>query len=185
MSIVILYILGPVVVLAYKLMEHFGFWNFISGRKFALSGLERLKTTTGYPKSWLYNKDNDRKEFKAIYKRIKKRTEEEKIKQVLKDGNKPSLLTTGGNPFVLAGVPDEWEQKNKTYYSPNHPIIMIFGVEKNGQSKGKGERCCSIGDLEKWITDEKKRWDFWIGILVLSLFSIASVVWRLQVLGKI
>jgi len=185
MDIIILYTLGPIIVLIYKILEYFSFWDFITKRKYALSGLERLKSPSGFPKSYIYNEDADKKEFKAIFKRIKRNTKVVKIKNALKEGNKPSLLTTGGNPIPFQGIPPEWEQENKAFYSSNHPVLMIFGVTKKGTGKGKGKRCCTLGELEKWIDSEKKKWDFWLGVVVMTIFSIASIIWRLQVLGKI
>lgn len=183
MTIIFLYSLGPIIVLIYKILEYYDFWNLITKRKYALSGLERLKKTTGFPKSWIYDEGSDRKEFNALYERIKRNTKIDKVKNALKYGSRPSLLTTGGNPISLQGIPAEWEQEYRSFYSSNHPVMMIFGVTKNGN--GKGERCCTLGELEKWIDLEKKRWDFWLGVVVMTIFSIASIIWRLQVLGKI
>lgn len=183
MNTILLYTLGPIIVLIYKVLEYYNFWNYISNRKYALSGLDRLKSPCGYPKSCIYDEDADKKEFNALFKRIKRNTKIDKIKKVLKEGSKPSLLTTGGEPIILQGIPPEWEQENRAFYSSNHPIIMIFGMTKSGN--GKGERCCTLGELEKWIDSEKKKWDFWLGVVVMTIFSIASIIWRLEVLGKI
>lgn len=185
MNIILLYISGPITILIYKVLEYYNFWNYITKRKYALSGLDRLKRPYGYPKSWICNNTTDKKEFNAILERVKRNTKIEKIKEVLKDGNIPSILTIGGDPIILNGVPTEWEQEDKTFYSSNHPIIMIFGVTKSGNLNGNGERCCTLGELEKWIDSEKKKWDFWLGVVVMTIFSIASIVWRLQVLGKV
>jgi len=185
MEIIFLYTLGPIIVLIYKILEYYNFWNYISNRRYALSGLDRLKCPSGFPKSWIYNEDTDKKEFNALYKRIKRNTKNDKVKNVIKEGNKPSLLTIGGNPISLEGILPEWKQENKAFYSSNHSVLMIFGVTKNGGGKGKAERCCTLGELEKWIDSEKKKWDFWLGVVVMTIFSIASIIWRLEVLGKI
>jgi hypothetical protein len=185
MSIIFLYILGPIIVVIYKILEHFNFWNYLTNRKYALSGLERLKRPSGFPESFIYNEDPDKKEFKALFKRIKRKTKVVKIKKVLKDGYEPSLLTTVGNPILLQGIPPEWEQENRSFYSSSHSVLMSFGVTKNGDGQGKGERCCTLGELEKWIDSEKKQWDFWLGVVVMFIFSIASIILRLEVLGKI
>lgn len=81
MDIIILYTLGPVIVLIYKVLEYYNFWNYISNRKYALSGLDRLKSPTGYPKSWIYDEDTDKKEFEALFKRIKRNTKVDKLKK--------------------------------------------------------------------------------------------------------
>ena len=185
MDIIFLYTLGPIIVLIYKILEYFNFWNYLTKRKYTLSGLDRLKNPSGIPKSCIYNKDTDKKEFNALFKRIKRNTKIDKIKNVLKEGNKPTLLIVGGYPIPFQGIPPEWKQENKAFYSSNHSVLMIFDVTQNGTGKGKAERCCTLGELEKWIDSEKKKWDFWLGVVIMTIFSVASIIWRLQVLGKI
>lgn len=172
--ITILYILGPLIALIYKILEYCNFWNFISGRDKALLALNKLKTPTGYPESFIYNRDGSAQEFQELLKRISKNTSREKISKALESGCIPSLLTTGGSPIILNGLPEEWEQEEKTYYSPNHPILMVFEEHK------KGDVCCTLGELEKWIDDEKSRWNFWLGVVLISIFSIASILLALQ-----
>lgn len=151
MYIIILYTLGPIIVLVYKVLEYYGFWNYISGRKYAISGLRRLNSTSGYPISWIGNEGDDKREFNALLKRIKRNTKEVKIKNILKEGHKPSLLVTGGSPILLEGIPKEWPQEQTCFYSSSHPVIMMFGVSKIGRGNGKAEKCCALGELEKWI----------------------------------
>ncbi len=187
MTIVLLYILGPIIVLLYKTLEYrWNFWDRISGRGYALKGLERFKNTSGYPISWIYNDEKDKNEFNALFKRIKRKTSVGKIKNVLNEGHIPSLLVTGGSPIELNKLPPEWDQKDKFYYTSNHPIMMAFNISRSNKAqRGKMERCCSIGELERWLIDEKKNWDFWLGGVVLTIFTITSVIWRLQILEKI
>lgn len=185
MNIILLYTLGPILILIYKVLEYLNVWNKITGRNKALSGIERLKSVSGFPQSFIYDEEPDKKEFEALYKRIKKNSKNEKIRSLIKEGNRPSLLTPAGSPIMFRGVPLEWEQKNKGFYSSNHSVLMIFGVTRNGSDKGNAERCCTLGELEKWIDLEKKAWEFWLGVVVMSIFSIASIIWRLEVTEKL
>ena len=42
--------------------EKFSWWDYVTKRKYALEGLERLWSAEGYPTSWIYiNKKNDKK----------------------------------------------------------------------------------------------------------------------------
>jgi hypothetical protein len=116
MIVIILYITGPLIVLFYKILEHFNIWNRISGRNNALKGLNRLKDTGGYPISWIYNDNLDKREFDALFKRIKKNTNKTIIKGILNDRNIPSLITTAGNAIFIEGLPSNWKQNEKYYY---------------------------------------------------------------------
>lgn len=182
MYIIILYTLGPITMLLYKVLEYYKFWDCITNRKYAISGLERLKNGSAYPISWIFNDENNKKEFNALFNRIKKNTQAENIKSLLIDGFKPDLLATAGMPIIIGGINPEWKQEYKAFYSSNHPILMTFKVNICGETIIKGDRCCSIGELEKWIDNEKKKWDFWLGVVVMTIFSIASIIWRLQIL---
>ncbi len=177
MLIITLYLAPPIMVLLYKILEYCGFWNHISGRDNAINTLNRLKTATGFPDSFIYNNEKDRKEFDALFTRIKKKTKIKKIIKVLGAGNEPSLLTTGGNPTSLGPLPDGWKQEERFYYSQNHPILMVF------EKEGKGDKCCTLGELEKWIDDERKNWDFILGTIIVTIFTIASILLRIELIN--
>lgn len=185
MTIILLYILGPVIGLTYKVLDHYGFWERLSGRKYVKSALSRMKSGSGYPHSYLFvNEPNDRIEFNAVRKRVRKYT---RFTNVRKNFNKKELTAFAigpvGQPFPILGVDQNWPQEHRRFFSGNHPIIISFS-ENPETLKGIGGKCATINELEEWVQTEKRSWDFYAGVVVISFFSIASILFRLQVLGK-
>jgi hypothetical protein len=88
----------------------------------------------------------------------------------------PALICVGGDPIKITSIPNEWNQNEKYYYSNNHPILLLFG-ELN---KGKAIRVGCIGDLDKWLQNEKKEWDYWVGALLIGVISIIPIIIRLK-----
>jgi hypothetical protein len=41
-----------------------------------------------------------------------------------------------------------------------------------------------LREIGKWLDDEKRKREFWIGVIIISILSIASIIWRLQLNGK-
>lgn len=171
METVLLYLLAPIIAFMYKILDYYGFWAWITNRNHALEGIRRLKSGKGYPDSWIYNDDKDKKEFNALYRRIKRNTKNAQIKAILKEGHVPSLISIAGEPIVIKGLEPKCPLEHKISYIGNHPIMLIFNVDRSG-GKGKGGRCCSLEELEGWINNEKRLWDFWAGVVVLSVLSI-------------
>lgn len=184
MIIVFLYLLGPLIVLLYKVLEHFQVFDKITGRDKAISGIKRLKSATGFPQSWIYeNKNEDKEIFNALYSRILKKLGNNYFSEIENNGFKPEIITIAGNPFPIEGVPKEWKQEEKFSYTHNHPILLTF--KNNEHDEQKAIRVCSLGELEGWISSEKKHWNFIVGICVLFVFTSASVIFRLHMLCKI
>lgn len=171
MEKILLSMLPILLALLYKILDYLGFWGLITNRNNALAGIERLKSGHGYPASWIFNDDKDKKEFLALYKRIKRSTKNQTIKEMLDEGNIPSLISIAGNPIKIDGVYPEWPLSQKISYTADYPIMLIFNISREG-GNGNGDRCCSLGELENWINDEKRTWDFWAGVVVLSILSI-------------
>lgn len=165
------YLLPILSAFVYKILEYYGFWNFITGRKYALKGVERLKSGKGYPSSWIFNDEKDKIEFNALYRRIVKKTKNDDLKKMITKKQRPSLITIGGSPIEIRGVVPEWPLEQRISYIGNYPVMLVFGVPRIG-GKGSGVRACSLEDLERWIDDEKRTWDFWAGVVVLSVLSI-------------
>lgn len=172
------YILAPIITLLYKLLDYNKWIDKVTGRTFRISGLKRLQTCTGFPNGWIYNDEKDKEEYTALMKIIKENTKSEKLKSILKKESQPSIIITAGDPHILNGIDPKWELHEKAYYSNNHPVMVIFGVSREGGS-GKGEKACTLGDLEKWIEDEKRTREFWIGAFAISLLSIGLIIGRL------
>jgi hypothetical protein len=60
----------------------------------------------------------------------------------------------------------------------------VFDVERTGNSKGTIIKVCTLREIGKWLDDEKRKREFWIGVIIISILSIASIIWRLQLNGK-
>jgi len=185
--IIILALSPPILSIIYAVLEYLRFIDWLTGRMYAIKGLERLQRTTGFPKSWIYNDENDRRIFKNLEKRMSRKTKQEKIKNVLSKSFKPSLITTAGNPTPIYGIPDEWPQDEKFFYPDNQPILYIFHPEKGKTMKrgepfkGKGDKVCTLGELSKWLEKEKVNRLFIIGILVISLFSLTILILKIYI----
>lgn len=173
----VFYILAPAVALLYKLLDYNKWIDYMTRRSYRLAGLERLKTTGGYPKGFIFDDKKNATEFKALIKIIKSNTKSEKLKMVFKEGHRPSLITTGGDPYKINGIDERWDLHEKTFYSSSHPVIVLFGVSRKG-GNGKAEKACTLGELEKWIEDEKRKREFWVGTFAISLLSIGLILRR-------
>lgn len=178
-KIVILVLIPPVFAILYRWLEHRGFIDKVTGRSLALDGLRRLKSTSGYPKSWIYNEGDDQRIFTELEKRISKKTLMPKIQQVIKQGHKPKLISTAGSPVEINGVPPDWPQEERFSYLPNQPILYVFDTpdSKTGE---KGDKACTLGELEAWLQEEKDSRLFWLGAFALGMVSITLLVLRLS-----
>lgn len=156
------------------------YWTELTGRLLAAEGLERLRSGAGYPVSMIFDDAPDREIFVQLEKRISKRTTSKKIKEILGQGTQPSLISVAGQPVLLIGVPDTWDQKDKCVYLSAHPVLYCFGATRTG-GKGKADKACSIGELEKWLSDEKENRKFVLGAIVLGILSATFIVLRLVI----
>lgn len=175
--LLILFLVPPLLAIVYAHLEHFGKLDQWCGRKAAIEGLNRLKSASGYPDSWIYNDEKDLALFTALEKRISKKTQVERVRKVLTDGHRPSCITIGGGPIPIAGVPPEWESAQKAAYTSAHSVMYLFGVTRAG-GNGKAERVCTLGELEKWLTDEKDARKYYLGAVALGLISTTFIVLR-------
>ena len=142
----------PVLLLTSGILDYYGLIDKITGRYLAQEGLKRLKSTKGYPTSFIYKeKKNDLKIFLQLEKRIFKNTKENEIQTLLKEGYKPKIITTGGSPIEIKGVPKEWSQDERLIYLPNQPILFIY----KEHSLSKGIKSCTLEELHLWIEEEK------------------------------
>lgn len=178
-KIIILFFVPPVLAIAYRWLEYVGAIDKVTGRSLALEGLSRLKSTSGYPKSWIYNKDDDKQIFVQLEKRISNKTLVKKMQQVIKQNHRPKLISTAGRPIEIAGVPPEWSQEERYSYLPNQPVLYVFDAPgtKTGE---KGDKACTLEELENWLQNEKDSRLFWLGVIALGMVSIALVVLRLS-----
>jgi hypothetical protein len=175
----LLYILAPVIAAGYKALDYWGVLDKYTGRTKAVKGLERLKSTAGFPVNTLFDDNEDRDVFDPLYTRIAQKTKSDKIKAALLEGHRPSLIGTVGQPIAIEGVPPDWGLEERFFYSQNHPVLFFFGVNRQG-GQGKGDKVCTLAELDKWLDQEKKDREFWVGVVVVTLLSTASVLFRLQ-----
>lgn len=171
--------LPPILAIFYRWFEYKGVVDKITGRHFALEGLRRLNSGAGHPVSWIYNKDHDQLVFLALEKRISKNTSMEKIKKVIDQGFKPSLISTAGIPMQINGVPNEWPQEERCSYLPNQPVLYVFDSTDASEAQ-KGDKACTLAELESWLQEEKDGRLFWLGVVFLGMISIILLIIRLS-----
>ncbi|MEK8016587.1 MAG: hypothetical protein VSS75_006935 [Candidatus Parabeggiatoa sp.] len=179
-NIVILFFIPPVLAIIYRWLEQVGVIDKLTGRSLAIDGLKRLKSTSGYPKSWIfYNEDGDKRIFIQLEKRISKKTRMPKIQQIIKQGHKPKLISTAGKAIAICGLPPDWPQDERYSYLPNQPILYVFDAP--GTKGQKGDKVCTLEEFEKWLQEEKDSRLYWLGVIALGVVSIALLVLRLSI----
>lgn len=169
----------PIITLVYSLGEYWKWWDYITSRAKAIDGYKRLKSAEGFPKTWIYkDKKEDYKIFNALLKRISKRTNNKNIISLKAQKITPTLITIGGVPIIIEGL--EPNMKNSVY-ADIHPVLFIYGVHSSDQhSKGKAAEACNLGDLEKWIEDEKVARRYWIITIIVGLLSLILIYIRIK-----
>ncbi len=182
---VILSVTAPVVGLLYAIGEYSGILDRLSGRKQALTGLRRLQDATGFPRSWIFAEGSDLRVFNALLSRLRKHVSKETASAFKQAGLKPFLISVGGEPLHLNGVPADWQQKDRVYYSSGHPVLLIYGsrVDHGSVSNGIAERVCSVGELTNQLEREKANWRFYVGALMTALLSVALIIIRFAMKG--
>ncbi|PYV74884.1 MAG: hypothetical protein DMG96_18950 [Acidobacteria bacterium] len=183
---VILSVAAPIVGVLYAVGEYSGIWDRLSGREQALTGLRRLENATGYPRSWIFARGADERVFNALFGRVRHLVSKETASTLKQAGLKPLLITVGGQPLQLSGLPPEWEQKDRAYYSGGHPVLVTYGshMDDHGSiSDGKAERVCSVGELTDHLEREKANWRFYVGTLMTALLSVALIILRFAMKG--
>jgi len=178
-STIILFFIPPITAILYRWLEHVGVIDKVTGRSFAIDGLQRLKSPSGYPKSWINNQGDDQKIFAELEKRISKKTSMPKIQKAIEEGLKPKLITTAGSPIEISGVPSEWPQEERFCYLPNQPIMYVFDAPSSDTGE-KGDKVCTLEELETWLQEEKDNRLFWLGVFALGLISIAFLMLRIN-----
>lgn len=182
LTLLTLFVAPSLIALIYAMLEHTGYLDQVTGRKDAVDALARLKSAAGFPVSFLYDDDQDSRLFTALEKRISKN-----VPVVAKNGDvikqaRPSCITVAGQPVPLNGVPNEWPQECRFAYLSEHSVMYLFGVARTGNQKaGKALRVCTLGQIEKWLTEEKDARKHWVGAVAIGLISVAFVFLRYSV----
>lgn len=166
----------PILILAYATLDFFGLIDRFTGRTYAIQGLERLSDTGGYPTSFIEREKNENV-FDNLYSRIIKHTRKKKVLELDKSQSKPSAISVAGKPIPVEGVPEDWEQNEKFYYSENYPILFLYDYNKK---QDKAIKVCTLGDLSEWIHDEKESRDFWFNAFLIGLLSIILSLFQIN-----
>ena len=173
----LLILAAPLLIILYRVIKQIGVWDKLVGRDKALEGLKRLRSTAGYPVSFIYDKQQDIKVFEALFQRMRKHCEKLKIRDVLDDEIRPYLIATAGDPIEIKGLPPDWSQEARFSYPDNQPVLMVFKTPENldgtDKQNNKGDKVCTLGELNTWLNEEKDRLDFYIGVI---LFGFASIL---------
>jgi len=182
----ILAVLIPIFTIAYAAGEYYGWIDKITHRDKAIEGLNRLSTVYGYPESFIYDDEKDRYEFNALEERISKKSDLVKLKNMLVNSNKkPTLIVTIGKPITIEGLtfPD-LKQEEINFYPENQPIFYMFGPVRYNASVNQsskvvtGGKACTIGDLRRWIDEEKDYRRFIFGVVSINMLAIATILLR-------
>lgn len=175
LKVLLLVFIPPLIPITYSVVEYLGYVDEWSGRKLAAEGLNRLKSTAGFPHSWIYNKDKDVDVFRELERRISKNSKSPRLKALLESGRLPTLITTGGNAIEIKGIKPDWPQEERFVYLPNQPVLYAFeasdGVE--GQTIVKA---ATLLEIEKWLHTEKENRDFWVAVIALGFVSLIFLV---------
>ncbi|QHC49798.1 hypothetical protein EKK97_09525 [Billgrantia tianxiuensis] len=60
--------------------------------------------------------------------------------------------------------------------------MYLFNVTRYG-GQGKGERVCTLGELEKWLADEKDVRKYYLGAVALGFIAITFIALRFVTTG--
>jgi hypothetical protein len=172
----------PTLALAYAIAEQLGWMDRLTGRKAAIDGLKRMRAATGFPHAWIFDDESDKREFVALEQRISRKMQVDKIKKVLAEDVRPSCILIGGDPIALTGIPAEWPLEYRRVYLPEHSVMYMFGVTRSG-GKGTSDRVCTVGELEKWLAEEKDARRYKVGGLSIGLISLAFLLIRFGAAG--
>ena len=179
----LLYLTAPIVGIIYSILEHHGVWDKLTGRNKAMDGLRRLRSGGGYPESFIYNRDSDSKEFNALLKRIRKIAKKNANTELPTKAGEPVLISTAGKPIPIEGLPPDWPQKSRFFYSDNYPVLLVFGAlkEDGGMEGGKAFKACTLKDIDDWIKNEKENRKIYVGTLMIGIIAIALIIIRLMI----
>jgi len=182
-----LLLIAPLVGILYSVGEYFGIWDKLTGRDKAIEGLSRLRSGAGFPKSFIYDDPQDKVIFEALFRRIRRHSLSQDLRAAL-EKEKPSMIAPVGAPFHIQGVPQDWPQDRRAFYSENHYVLVGFGAHREG-SGGSGKRgvaypACSLKDLDDWLKEEESKRKFYVGTLMVAILSTSVILLRACMAGK-
>lgn len=177
----------PLLAILYRVIKQFGVWDKLTSRDKAMEGLKRLRSTAGYPVSFIYDNQQDNKVFEALFQRMKRHCRGLKIRSVLDSGSRPYIIATAGEPIEIKGIPPDWSQEARFFYPDNQPILMMFkSPEAPDETQSKnymGDKVCTLGELDTWLSEEKDQLDFCIGVILFGTVSIFITIIRIIIIS--
>ena len=165
----ILLSLAPFATLLFALGEQVGWWDRLTGRSDAIEGLERLNSAEGYPTTFI-QKNEDATLFRALEKRISRRTSDELMKERIKRGIVPHTTTVAGRPIEITGLEPGMR---KFVYADIHPVAYIYSFKERNETKEKLAQVTTLGELTRWLDLEKADRRFWVVSLIVGILSLA------------
>ena len=172
----------PLVSLLFALGEKFEWWDTLTGRTAAKKGMERFYSVGGYPKTWIYrDRIEDKAIFNALERRINHRTSNETVRRLVRQGNRPRIITVGGMPFQITGLEPGMKS---SVYSEVHPILYIYPIESSEEGKGKAAQVATLGELSQWLENEQANRRFWIVSVLIGLLSLLVLFISLVASGR-
>jgi hypothetical protein len=157
----------PLLSLLYGIGDYQKWWDVLSGRQLAESGIERLATGEGYPKSWIYSRD---KEFGGLLTVINYGTKNQAFRDRLRKGIRPSLITFTAAQRQKINVPSDWP----SFYelSPSALVLCCYGESKGKFKKEDAIWVGSISEVNRWVDSHRNRERFWVTTILLGLLSL-------------
>lgn len=165
-------VLVPVLTVIYAIGDFSGWWDWITGRDKLEKAYERLACGEGYPVSWIYDDDE---EFEKVENFLGKRTKNPKLRVVLDQGHRPSLITFGFAGALEGPKPEDWPRNR--FIPDTTPIVFVFGVTK-GEDKQKGKLtwAASIAEFRRWIDEHRQTERFVVTVALIGTLSLLVAV---------
>jgi len=166
------------------LSDHFGWTDYIFGRRAVRQGIERLSSTKGYPEIIIFNEE---KEFLPLWKVIRSNTRDDITLSRYREGKIPTAIVRLGGTLT-APVGEMPKDGPDPRFVPDSSPIFVFYNYKRGvgadQSAPEDERIArpigNIGDLKSWVQGSKETERFIFSIVLIGLLSVtlAFLEWR-------
>jgi len=162
-------LLIPLLSIIYGFGEIYHWWDILSGRQNILLCYERLSSGKGYPKSWIFEGEND---FEDLKNYIQDRTKNSQIHQLKLQGKEPSLISVDGGGFIKWSVPKDWPISTKV--PPESQILFIYGTFEKDKSMNHGKTTWvgSLNELNGWLNEDLEKQRFWVTIFLISILSL-------------
>ena len=90
----------------------------------------------------------------------------------MKQGVFPHAITVVGRPIQITGV----EPSTRSFiYADIHPVVYIYSFEEQNETKEKAAQVTTLGELARWLDNERADRRFWIVSLIVGVLSLIVV----------